>query len=114
MPPLQRRIPCIAKPNDMSLAAIEDGGTLMAAFHRLGPASKERDRNSRLFQPAHPELKKVRWPKRQEMIKYTLVVVADCHSLGCLFPCRRYGVYQLVTDHQMQSFFLKGGTGVKP
>lgn len=48
------------------------------------------------FRSSYQEFKKVKWPTRREMVKYTTVVVAACVVLTIFFFLVDMGIAQLV------------------
>jgi preprotein translocase subunit SecE len=74
------------------------GVTAMAAFlANIGRGIKKSvSGTSGFFRGSVQELKKVRWPNRQEMVNYTMVVVLTVLVLALFFFIIDQGILQLV------------------
>jgi preprotein translocase subunit SecE len=74
------------------------GVTAMAAFlANIGRGIKKSvSGTSGFFRGSVQELKKVRWPNRQEMVNYTMVVVLTVLVLALFFFIVDQGILQLV------------------
>ena len=55
------------------------------------------ERIKRRFRGVIQEMKKVHWPTRQELLKYTIVVLLTCTMVGAFIWIVDFGVSSLMT-----------------
>lgn len=73
------------------------GVTAMAFIANLGRGIKKSFSGTvNFFRGSIQELKKVKWPSRQEMVNYTLVVLITVLSLAIFFFIIDSGIFRLV------------------
>ncbi|MBN2909256.1 preprotein translocase subunit SecE [Polycladomyces sp. WAk] len=69
----------------------------MGLLGRLGSGiSKSISGTAQFFRSGIAELKKVRWPNRQELISYTTVVIVTVTILTLFFAAVDFGIGQLL------------------
>ncbi|OYD06552.1 preprotein translocase subunit SecE [Paludifilum halophilum] len=69
----------------------------MGFLGRIGTGVKKSvSGTTNFFKTGVAELKKVRWPNRQELISYTLVVLVTVTLITLFFFVIDFGIYELV------------------
>ena len=55
------------------------------------------ERTKRRFRSVAQEMKRVHWPSRSELVKYTIVVLITCTAVGAFIWVLDFGVSTLMT-----------------